>query len=411
MERWQLSIKEITKYSVIKNAVKGYLKAYQAAEQLNLSIRQIFRLKRAFRKRGMEGLIHGNKGKQSPCRIPENIRDKVDSLYRGKYKGFNISHFTEELEEREEIFLSRETVRGILLKKGSYEKKKKQPKHRSWREPMPREGMMLQYDTSDHDWLEGRGPKIKLIGGIDDATGEVPYAQFAYEDSVEENMDTFKKIIEKKGIPLSIYVDRDSKFITTRHKGIHVNLRGDYGATQMRRAWDELGINVIFADSPQGKGRIERLWGTFQDRLISELRLEGISNLEGANEYLHSIFLSKHNKRFARKPKLEEPAYRSIPEEMDLDTIFCLKESRQVHGDHTISYKGKKYEILPTKTRFSFAKAKVEVHKRLDRSIHIFYKGEELKYRLIPARDKRYVSTKVTSLPVMSKFSRRNMRD
>jgi len=391
MERWQLSAKEITKYTVIKDAIKGHLKANQAAEELNLSTRQIFRLKKALREKGLDGIIHGNKGKQSPRRIPDNIRDRIDLLYTGKYLGFNISHFTEELEEREGIILSRETIRGILLEKGSYEKRKKQPKHRSWREPKPKEGMMLQYDTSDHDWLEGRGPRIKLIGAIDDATGNVPYAQFAYEDSVEENMATSKKIIQIKGIPLSIYVDRDSKFITTRHQSIHVNLKGNYKETQMGRAWDELGINVIFADSPQAKGRIERLWQTFQDRLISELRLMNISTLEEANEYLHSVFLLKYNQKFTRKPQLEEVAYKPIPEGMDLDHIFCLKEKRQVHGDHTISYKGRKYLILPTKTRFSFAKAKVEVHKRLDGSIHIFYQGEELNYRLIPLRERNYV--------------------
>jgi len=391
MERWQLSTKEITKYTVIKDAVKGYLKSNQAAEQLGLSTRQIFRLKKALREEGMDGIIHGNKGKRSPRRIPDNIRDRIDLLYKGRYVGFNISHFTEMLEEKEGIILSRETVRGILLAKGSYEKRKKQPKHRSWREPKPKEGMMLQYDTSDHDWLEGRGPRIKLIGAIDDATGNVPYAQFAYEDSVEENMATSKKIIQIKGIPLSVYVDRDSKFITTRHQSIHVNLKGNYKETQMGRAWDELGINVIFADSPQAKGRIERLWQTFQDRLISELRLMNISTLEEANEYLHSVFLPKYNQKFNRKPQLEEIAYRSIPKGMDLDHIFCLKEKRQVHGDHTISYKGRKYMILPTETRFSFAKAKVEVQKRLDGSIHIFYQGEELNYRLIPVRERNYV--------------------
>lgn len=391
MERWQLSAKEITKYTIINDAIKGHLKANQAAEELNLSIRQIFRLKKALREEGIDGIIHGNKGRRSPRRMPDNIRDRIDSLYKGKYAGFSISHFTEMLEEREKIFLSRETVRGILLEKGSYKKRKKQPKHRSWREPRPKEGMMLQYDTSDHDWLEGRGPKIKLIGGIDDATGNVPYAQFAYEDSTEENMATFKKIIEIKGIPLSVYVDKDSKFITTRHQSIHVNLKKDYQETQMGRAWDELGINPIFADSPQAKGRIERLWQTFQDRLISELRLMNISTLEEANKYLHSVFLPKYNQKFNRKPKLEEIAYRPIPEGMDLNRIFCLKEKRQVHGDHTISYKGSKYLILPTKTRFSFAKAKVEVQKRLDGSIHIFYQGEELNHKLIPIQEKRYV--------------------
>jgi|TARA_B100001971_G_scaffold193091_1_gene197882 hypothetical protein len=140
------------------------------------------------------------------------------------------------LEEREEIFICRETVRGVLLEKGSYEKKKKYSKHRSFREPMPKEGMMLQFDTSDHDWLQARGPRIKLIGGIDDATKDVPWALFAYQNSVEENMAAFKEIVKKKGIPLSLYVDKDSKFITTRHGGLHVRIKENQEKTQMARA-------------------------------------------------------------------------------------------------------------------------------------------------------------------------------
>ncbi len=391
MERWQLSAQEIARYGVIENTIEGYLKADLAAEELCLSTRQIFRLKRKLREKGIEGIIHGNRGRASPRRIPDTVRDTIDYLYQEKYTGFNISHFTEMLEEREGIFISRETVRGILLQKGSYEKKKRYPKHRSWREPMPKEGMMLQFDTSDHDWLEARGPKIKLIGGIDDATKDVPYVQFAHQDSVEENMATFKKIVKIKGIPLSLYVDKDSKFITTRHGGLHVNIKKEQGKTQMARAWEELGINVIFAESPQAKGRIERLWGTFQDRLISELRLEGISSLEGANEYLHSVFLPKYNKKFTRKPKVEEIAYRPISEGMELDQIFSIKEKRHVQGDNTISYKGRLYQILPTETRFGFAKAKVEIQKHLDGTIHIFYKGQELPFKpIIPQEDERY---------------------
>ena len=401
MERWQLSTKEVARYSVIENTLEGYLKVGQAAEQLRLSTRQIFRLKKRLKEKGVEGLIHGNRGRSSPRRIPDTLRDTIDYLYRGKYEGFNLSHYTEMLEEREKIFISRETVRRILLEKGSYEKKKRYPKHRSWREPMPKEGMMLQYDTSDHDWLEGRGPKIKLIGGIDDATKDVPYAQFAYQDTVEENMATFKEIVKKKGIPSSLYVDKDSKFIITRHGGLHVNIKKHQEKTQMARAWEELGINVIYADSPQGKGRIERLWRTFQDRLVSELRLEGISTLEEANEYLHSVFLSKYNKKFTREPKVEEIAYRAIPEGMDLDRIFCIKEERRVQGDNTISYKGRRYQILPTATRFGFAKAKVEVHKRVDGTIHIFYKEEELPHRPIMFQEeKRYAPSHKKALAV-----------
>jgi len=401
MERWQLSAKELSRYSVIENTMEGYLNVDEAREQLHLSRRQIFRLKRKLKKEGIEGLIHGNRGKPSPRRIPDTLRDLIDYLYRGKYEGFNLSHYTEMLEEREGVVLSRETVRGILLEKGSYEKKKRYPRHRSFREPMPKEGMMLQFDTSDHEWLEGRGPKIKLIGGIDDATKDVPWAKFALKDSVEENMATSKEIIKRKGIPLSLYVDKDSKFITTRHGGLHVRIKKDQEKTRMQRAWEELGINVIYAESPQGKGRIERLWGTFQDRLISELRLEGISTLEEANEYLHSVFLPKYNKKFNRKPKVEEVAYRPIPKGMDLDQILCIKEERRVQGDNTISYKGRRYQILPTETRFGFAKAKVEVQKHLDGTIHIFYKREELPFKsIVPVEDERYVPSQKEALAV-----------
>ena len=402
MERWQLSQKELARYGVIQNTIEGYLNVDLAAEELCLSRRQVFRLKRRLKEKGIEGLIHANRGRASPKRTKDSLRDTIDYLYQEKYTGFNISHFTEMLQEREEIFISRETVRGILLEKGSYEKKKKYPKHRSFREPMPKEGMMIQFDTSDHDWLEARGPKMKLIGGIDDATKDVPHAQFALKDSLEANMAVLKTIIEKKGIPLSLYVDRDSKFITTRHGGLHVNIKRNQQKTRMQRAWDELGINVIYAESPQAKGRIERLWGTFQDRLISELRLEGISNLEEANRYLHTVFLPKYNKKFTRKPRVEEKAYRPIPQGMNLSQILCIKDKRQVQGDNTIGYDTRRYQILPTETRFGFAKAKVEVQKHLDGSIHIFYKEEELPFKpIVPVEDEQlYVPSQKEALLV-----------
>ena len=401
MQRWQLSQKEIARYGIIQNTIEGYLKADLAAEELCLSRRQIFRLKKRLKEQGIEGLIHANRGRASPRRTNDSLRDTIDYLYRGKYDGFNISHFTEMLQEREAIFMSRETVRGILLEKGSYEKKKRYPKHRSWREPMPKEGMMLLFDTSDHDWLQGRGPRMKLIGGIDDATNDVPHAQFALQDNLEENMAVLKNIIEKKGIPLSLYVDKDSKFITARHGGLHVRIKKDQEKTQMQRAWDELGISVIYAESPQAKGRIERLWGTFQDRLISELRLEGISSLEEANNYLRSAFLVKYKRKFTRKPKVEDSAYRPIPQGIDLDRIFSIKEERRVQGDNTISYETRRYQILPTETRLGFAKAKVEVQRHLNGTIHIFYKGEELPCKAImPQEDERYVPSQKEALLV-----------
>jgi hypothetical protein len=313
----------------------------------------------------------------------------IKTFYQEQYRGFNISHFTEKLNENEGVKISREKVRHLLLESGLYERRN-HPVHRAWREPMPKGGMMLQYDTSDHDFLEGRGPRLYLIGGIDDATNEVPFALFFLKDGTIENMIVLKEIFIRKGLPLSIYLDRDSKFITTRKGGLHIELKdGVYETkTQMARALEELGIRMIYANSPQAKGRIERLWGTFQDRLVSEMRYEKIDEMKDANEYLLNIYLPSHNKKFSRQPALKESAWREIPENIKLENILCIKDKRKVKGDSTINYKGRWYKVLPTKTRYGFAKAEVEIQEHMDGSLHIFYKGEELPVEAIEKREK-----------------------
>ena len=268
---------------------------------------------------------------------------------------------------------------------------KRHPKHLQWREPRAREGQMMQFDTSDHDWLEGRGSRLYLIGGIDDATSACPGARFALSDSCSENMGVLKQIVETKGIPLSFYCDRDSKFKTTRHEGLHYQLKGDYDQTQIARALGELGVEVIYANSPQAtcpttfrrEGRVERAWGTFQDRLCSELRLHKVSTLQAANRYLTKVFIPKYNRKFARLPKEKGSAYRALPKGLDLSNIFCIKEERTVASDNTISYKAKTYQILPSNNRISFVRVKVMVHKHLDGSIHIFSKEQELKHKQV----------------------------
>jgi len=291
---------------------------------------------------------------------------------------------TEFLNQEEGIKVSRESVRQILLEKGSYTEQRRHPKHRQWREPSSREGQMVQFDTSDHDWLEGRGPKLYLIGGVDDATSKVAWAKFVLTDGVKQNMEVFKDIVRRRGIPLSVYVDRDSNFKTTRHQGMEYRLKGVYPSTQFARALEELGIRMIYAYSPQAKGRIERKFGVFQDRLCSELRLHNISTLEEANRYLKEQFIPKHNRMFSRSAKEPDSAYRVLPKGLKLKDIFCLKEERTVSGDNTISYNGKVFQILPNEYRISFVKAKVKVHEHLDGSIHIFYQGKKLKHKQIP---------------------------
>lgn len=379
-----LTMQEAERYKVISEVEGGYLKVGEAAEILGLSERQVYRIKARVRKEGAGGVIHKSKGKKAPLWLTEKIKDKIDHLYKTKYRGFNLTHMTEFLNMEERIRVSRESVRQILLEKGSYTKQRRYPKHRQWREPCSREGQMVQYDTSDHDWLEGRGPKLYLIGGVDDATSKVAWAKFVLTDGVRQNMEVFWGIVRRRGIPLSVYVDCGSNFKTTRHQSMEYQLKREYPSTQFARALEELGVRIIYAYSPQAKGRIERKFGVFQDRLCSELRLHNISTLEEANRYLWEKFIPKHNQMFFRSAKEPGSAYRQIPKGLVLKDVFCLKEERVVAGDNTISYNGKIFQILPNEYRLSFVKAKVKVHEHLDGSIHIFYQGKKLKHKQIP---------------------------
>lgn len=382
-----LTMKELNRYKIITEVNQGYLKVKDAAKLLNRSERQIYRIKATVIKQGPKGVIHKTKGKTIPRWLTDKVKNKVKQLYQTKYKGFNITHMTEFLNEEENIKISRESTRQTLLEADLYTKWKKQPKHRSWREPSAREGQMLQFDTSDHEWLEGRGPRLYLIGGADDATSKCPGARFALSDSCKENMRVLKRIVETNGIPLSFYCDKDSNFKINRTKGIQYELKGqDYNLTQIGRALEELGVEIIYAGSAQAKGRVERAWGTFQDRLCSELRLHKVSSLEAANHYLIEEYIPKHNHKFAHAAKESGIAYRRLPKNLDLNNIFCIKEERIVAPDNTISYNCQFYQILPDKYRISFAKVKVMVHEWLDGSIHIFYKAKELKHKPIPKK-------------------------
>lgn len=391
---YNLTMKELNKYKIVTEVIEGYLKVEEASKLLKLSQRQIYRIKKRISQEGVKGVLHRSRGIKRARWLTQKVKDKAANLCTTKYKGFNITHVTEYLNTEEKIKISKESLRQILLDKGLRTQIKRQSKHMQWREPRSREGQMIQFDTSDHDWLEGRGPRLYLIGAIDDATSGCPGARFALSDSCSENMGVLKQIVQTHGIPLSFYCDRDSKFKTTRHKELHYQLREEYGQTQIARALSELGTEIIYAYSPQAKGRVERAWGTFQDRLCSELRLHKVSTLQAANRYLTNIFIKKYNSKFARLPKEKGSAYRALPNGLDLNNIFCTKEERTVASDNTISYKAKTYQILPGKDRISFVRAKVMVHRHLDDSIHIFFKERELKHRLVHKYKKKHRSSR-----------------
>jgi transposase len=387
--KWVMTAKEVNRCCVIKETTEGGLTVREAAIVLSLSERQAYRLKRRVRDGGPVGVIHGLRGRSPSTAKSPILREGIRALYQDKYVGFNVSHFTEKLVGEEGIEVSRETARKELMSCGLITKVKK-PKHRQRRERMPKEGMLLQMDTSEHDWLMGRGPHMELIAAIDDATNEVPWALFVESDNTINNMLVMKEIVKRKGIPLGFYVDGASHFFTTRHGGTHVRIKEEHEETQIERAIKELGSNLIPAGSPQAKGRIERLFRTFQDRLINEMNLREISNLEDANNFLQRVFLQDYNQTFTRVPQVADSAYIPLPEGYkDLDSIFCLKYARVVRADNTISYKGRVFQILPSPTRIGYTRAKVEVQEWLNGSIHVQYKDQELSIKEIPGDDGR----------------------
>ncbi len=373
--------KEQQRVMVLNGMEKRELTAAQAAELMGLSVRQVRRLVAAYRRDGVGAIAHGNRGRRPPHTVSEAIRERVVALAAGPYDGANHTHLTELLAEREGLYLSRSTVRRVLLKAGiKTPRRHRPPKHRRRRKRYPQEGMMLQVDGSRHNWLEGRGPWLTLIPMWHrDATGTVPYGCFREQEDSDGYMLLLQGVIQHKGTPLALYSDRHSIFMVSRaqHETLQEQLAGQTPRRQVGRALDELGIRLILAHSPQAKGRIERLWGTFQDRLLTELRLAGVSTLEEANALLVD-FLPRFNVRFGVPPAQPGSAYRGLPAGTDLAGILCFKHQRTVAADNTVRFEGRTLQLLPDPHRASYARARVEVQQRLDGELFVTYQDRVL---------------------------------
>lgn len=334
-----LSQKQLQRVQVIENLVEGRIGVGRAAELLGRSPRQVMRLQKKYQKGEVDWVYHGNRGKAASNKIDEQTRQRVLELAQGKYRGFNDSHLHEKLVREEKMDVSRQSVRRILRRAGRPSPQKRRARqYRARRERRAQEGMMLQGDGSRHDWLEGRGPSLTLLGFIDDATGRVPVARFqAAAEDAAGYLRVLRKLVEEKGIPCSLYRDQHSTFQRNDdHWSIEEQLQGRQFPTQVGRALEELGITSIAARSPQAKGRIERLWRTFQDRLVSELRLAGVGTLEQANAVLER-FLGEFNERFAQPARDSQVAYRHRDRRLDLDYICSLRYERTVNPDHTVA--------------------------------------------------------------------------
>jgi transposase len=386
MENVTLNLKEQNRLAVLNEVNQRKIKIQQAAMLMELSVRHTKRLLAGYRRRGAAALAHGNRGRLPSNKTDASISEVVVDLARDKYRGFNQQHFSEKLREREGIPLSRSTVRRILCEEGiASPRKRRAPRHRSRRERYPWSGMLLQTDGSPHAWLEDRGPKLCLIGAIDDATNEVVYAYFQTTETTAGYIRMLRSITSTHGISLALYHDQHSIFELTGDKtpSLEDQLAGKRPQTQLARILSELGINSISAKSPQAKGRVERLWETFQDRLVSELRLAGVSTAWGANQLL-GWFLPEYNRRFTVQAKESGSAYRPLPADFKAEAVFCYKYTRVVGIDNVVRFNEHRLQILPSPYRHSFAHCRVEVQARLDNTLHIYFEGQPLTTRPAP---------------------------
>lgn len=365
-----VTMKDVQRYKIIKDVLDKRLKAISASSILNLSYIHLLRLKQKVKKYGFRGLLRS--GRDAPNKLAEKLVDKVIELRKKYYHDFNIMHFKDKLDEIHKIHLSYESIRKILIQAQEHYPKKKRIVHRL-RRRMPKAGMLIQMDSSQHLWLEHIPDKWWLIAAIDDATNEVPIAKFFPSDTLFANMDVIRNFIEKKGIFMSLYVDKASHFKTTRYGGLHVNVAEEQQDTQIERALNELDINLIPANSPQAKGRIEVTFRLFQDRLIKEMRLAKIKTYPQANNFLLEKFLPWYNARYTHQA---ESAYTALPKEKNLDLIFCIKQERNVKADNTVQIYGQIVQIPPSDVRLSFTKTKVEVCLLEDKHIFVLYKGK-----------------------------------
>jgi transposase len=369
-----MSQRQWKRLDAVERIGRGTLTLREAAEVLGLSQRQVRRLRRAVAARGARGVMHGNTGR-SPChRVAEAVREQIVELRRTKYAGFNDQHFTEKLCELEGVTISRASVQRLLRAAGiGPPRRRRPPKHRRRRDRKAQAGLMILWDGSRHAWLEERGPMLCLIGAIDDATGELlAGAHFVDQECAAGYLRVLKAMAEDKGLPYSAYMDRHGSLKRNdEHWTLEEERRGVQDPTQVGRALQALEIEVIFALSPQAKGRVERLWGTLQDRLVSELRLAGATTAEQANAVLRG-FRPAYNRRFAIPPADATPAWRPVRRGTDLARLCSFQYPATVLPDNTVRLGGMVIDVPPGPRKRSYARARVEVHQFLDGSWRVY---------------------------------------
>lgn len=393
-----LSRKELDRLSVMKQLIVRKLSQRMASDQLGISVRQIRRVLRRYREEGAGGLRSRKRGRASNRRYPEEFREQVMHLIAEKYEDFGPTLACEKLNERDGIRISVSTLRSWMIEANRHKaRKRRKAIIHPLRPRRPCVGELVQIDGSPHAWLEGRGPDCVLINFIDDATSRILFMRMYPAETTAAYMDALLTYLRRYGRPVTLYPDRDSIFRINREEVLHAS-----GLTQFGRILNDLDIELICAFSPQAKGRVERSFETLQDRLVKELRLEGIDTIEDANAFLEN-YRNCHNQRFAIMPRSDHDAHRHVQHsEEELDRIFSFQYTRTLSKCLSIQYNNTIYQILTRGPGLALRGAKVTVCKHMDNRISILFKNRLLPYRIIekstrytPIKDSKTINSKV----------------
>ncbi|MBS0645015.1 MAG: ISNCY family transposase [Verrucomicrobia bacterium] len=376
--------KDLSFYNLLLKTQEKSLKQVKAAELLGISDRHFRRLLKAFREQGPEALLSKRRGKPSNSRIKDDIRLLIVNKLKTTYKDCGPSFAWEKLVKVEKFQISHETVRKIMMEEGLWEsKKRKCLKLHQQRLRRACKGELIQIDGSPHDWFEERAPKCCLLGFIDDATSSIMHLKFVSSESTATYFLTLKEYMQKHGKPMSYYSDRFSVFRVNNDKS---GYRKE-GLTQVGRALKELDVELICANSPQAKGRVERMFNTLQDRLIKEMRLRGISSIEAGNLYLDE-YIQEHNAFFAVTPANETDMHRGCTKE-ELDQALCYKEKRKLSKNLELSYGGRILQIQTEEACYALRGAEVTISEGIQDALKVIYQGKELQYKELLVKDRQ----------------------
>ncbi len=407
MENLNMSMKEINRVSILDQLKRKAMKQKRAAYILGLSVRQVRRLLKAYRRDGAKGLVHKLRGIPSNNKADPVVLDAAIATVRERYHDFSVTLAHEKLTDHHGFPYSRETLRAAMMVVDLWTPKKEpNPVIHELRERRASEGELVQVDGSPHHWFENRGPACTLLVYIDDATGKLLHLEFAESETTNAYFGATKRYFQRHGRPLTFYVDRHGVFRVNTTKALTARVEDSNGKTQFGRAMDELGIELIFANSPQAKGRVEKVNQTLQDRLVKELRLRGISTTEEGNRFLPT-FIEAFNRKFAVVPKSPVNLHRPITPEDHLEDILLQKHTRKLSKQLTLSYGNQIYQIVTDRPTYAMRHATVVVREDADGGVTISYRKTKLEYRIIERNPKSEIVDSKHINPVVDRVKER----